>query len=72
MEIIMNEETFNISIRKFLKIVGINSQREIERAVTKALEDGLIDGTESFPATVTLEVPRLKLNVKFDGEIKLQ
>lgn len=68
----MNEETFNLSIRKFLKLVGINSQREIERAVTKALEDGLIDGTESFPATVTLEVPGLKLNVKFDGEIKLQ
>ena len=68
----MNEETFNISIRKFLKIVGINSQREIERAVTKALEDGLIDGTESFPATMTLEVQGLKVNVKFDGEIRLQ
>ena len=72
MEILMNEETFNISIRKFLKIVGINSQREIERAVTKALEDGLIDGTESFPATITLEVQGLKVNVKFDGEIRLQ
>lgn len=68
----MNEETFNISIRKFLKIVGINSQREIEQAVRKAIEDGLITGTESFPATVTLEVPGVKLNVKFDGEIKLQ
>ncbi len=68
----MNEETFNISIRKFLKIVGINSQREIERAVTKALEDGLIDGTESFPATMTLEVQGLQVNVKFDGEIRLQ
>ena len=68
----MNEETFNISIRKFLKIVGINSQREIEQAVRKAIEDGLIAGTESFPATVTLEVPGVKLNVKFDGEIKLE
>lgn len=68
----MNEETFNISIRKFLKVVGVNSQREIELAVRKALEDGLINGTESFPATVTLEVPGVKLNVKFDGEIKLQ
>jgi hypothetical protein len=72
MEIPMNEETFNISIRKFLKVVGVNSQREIELAVRKALEDGLINGTESFPATVTLEVPGVKLNVKFDGEIKLQ
>ena len=68
----MNEETFNLSIRKFLKIVGINSQREIEQAVRQAIEDGLITGTESFPATVTLEVPGVKLNVKFDGEIKLQ
>jgi hypothetical protein len=71
-EIPMDEETFNLSIRKFLKVVGISSQREIERAVTKALEGGLIAGTESFPATVTLEVVGLKLNVKFNGEIKLQ
>ncbi len=68
----MNEETFNISIRKFLKMVGVNSQRAIEQAVDTALADGTIKGTESFPATVTLEVAGLKLNVKFDGEIKLQ
>lgn len=72
MEIPMNEETFNLSMRKFLKMVGINSQREIERAVTKAIDDGLIAGTESFPVTVTLEVAGLNLNVKFDGEIRLQ
>jgi Family of unknown function (DUF6494) len=72
MESPMNEETFNLSIRKFLKIVGINSQREIEKAVTKALEDGLIEGTESFPASATLEVAGLNLKVKFDGEIRLQ
>jgi hypothetical protein len=68
----MNDETFNISIRKFLKLVGINSQREMERAVAKALQDGSIQGTETFPASMTLDVPGLKLNVKFDGEIKLQ
>ena len=68
----MNEETFNLSIRKFLKMVGISSQREIEQAVAKALAGGLITGAESFPATVTLEVAGLKLNVKFDGEIHLQ
>ncbi|HSB00860.1 MAG TPA: DUF6494 family protein [Anaerolineales bacterium] len=67
----MNEETFNISIRKFLKIVGINSQRAIEQAVDKAVADGAIAGTETFPATMTLEVAGLKLNVKFDGEIEL-
>jgi len=68
----MNEETFNLSIRKFLKIVGINSQLEIEQAVRKALEDGRIDGSESFPATVTLEVAGLNVKMKIDGEIRLQ
>jgi hypothetical protein len=68
----MNEETFNLSMRKFLKMVGISSQREIEQAVAKATAEGRIAGTESFPAKVTLEVAGLKLNVEFDGEIKLQ
>jgi hypothetical protein len=68
----MNEETFNLSIRKFLKVVGISSQREIERAVAKAVADCLITGSESFPATMTLEIASLKLKVTFDGEIKLQ
>ena len=68
----MNDETFNLSIRKFLKVVGIGSQREIERAVMRALEEGRITGSESFPATVTLEIAGLSLNVKFDGEIKLE
>ncbi len=68
----MNEETFNLSIRKFLKTVGVNSQRAIEQAVDKAIADGTVTGTESFPATMTLEIAGLKLNVKFDGEIKLE
>ena len=68
----MNEETFNLSIRKFLKMVGVNSQREIEQAVAKAIAAGAIAGTESFPAKVTLDVAGLKLNVGFDGEIRLQ
>jgi len=68
----MNEETFNLSIRKFLKLVGVSSQREIEHAVAKARESGAIKGNESLPAQVTLEMPGLKLSVKFDGEIKLE
>lgn len=67
----MNEETFNLSIRKFLKMVGVNSQREIEQAVAKTIADRTISGTESFPAKMTLEVPGLKLKVSFDGEINL-
>ena len=67
----MNEETFNLSIRKFLKMVGVNSQREIEQAVAKASADRTISGTESFAAKMTLEVAGLKLKVSFDGEINL-
>ena len=68
----MNEETFNLSIRKFLKMVGVNSQREIEQAVAKAVADRTISGKESLPARMTLEVAGLKLKVSFDGEINLQ
>ena len=68
----MNEETFNLSIRKFLKMVGVNSQREIEQAVSKAIADNTISGTESLPARMTLEVAGLRLKVGFDGEIDLQ
>lgn len=68
----MNEDALNLSIRKFLKLVGVSSQREIEQAVARARAAGTAGGSESFPATMTLEVPGLKLNVKFDGRIELK
>ena len=68
----MDQETFNLSIRKFLKMVGVGSQREIEQAVHKALEARRIKGDESLAAKVTLEIPSLGLKVPFDGEIKLK
>ena len=68
----MDDETFNLSIRKFLKMVGVSSQREIEHAVAKAIAEGTIKGTETFPATVTLGIGGLKLDVRFDGDIQLQ
>ena len=68
----MDQETFNLSIRKFLKMVGINSQREIEQAVAAAIANGKIKGTETFPARVTLVVAGIAIDVSFDGEIKLQ
>lgn len=68
----MDEETFNLSLRKFLKMVGVSSQREIEQAVERAIREGGISGSESFPAHMTLEVPGVKLRVQFDGELKLQ
>jgi hypothetical protein len=68
----MDQETFNLSIRKFLKMVGVNSQREIEQAVQKALDAKRIRGEETFAAKVTLEIPSLGVRVPFDGEIKLK
>ena len=66
----MDQETFNLSIRKFLKMVGVNSQREIEQAVQKSL--GKLGGTDAFPIKVTLEIPSLGVKVPFDGEIRLK
>jgi len=68
----MNDETLNMSIRKFLKTVGVNSQLAIEKAVTKAVADGALKGNETFPATMTLTVGKLSIDVKFDGEIRLE
>jgi hypothetical protein len=68
----MNEETFNLSLRKFLKTVGVGSQNEIEKAVARALAEKSISGNESLPATMTLEIAGIKLNVKFDGAITLE
>ena len=68
----MDDEAFNISLRKFLKMVGVSSQREIEQAVARALQEGSIAGTEAFPATMTLEIAGVKLRAVFEGEIRLQ
>jgi hypothetical protein len=71
-EAIMNEETFNLSVRKFLKMVGVNSQREIEQGVAKTIAAGTITGTETLAATMTLRISGLQLEVRFDGEIQLE
>jgi hypothetical protein len=67
----MNEEIFNLSLRKFLKMVGVSSQREIEQAVSKALVAHRIAGTEALPATMTLKIGPIDLDVTFEGTITL-
>ena len=67
----MNDEALNMSIRKFLKTVGVNSQLAIEKSVQKAIADGKLKGNEAFPAVMTLSVGALGIEVRFDGEIKL-
>ena len=68
----MDQETFNLSIRKFLKMVGVNSQREMEQAVQKAMQSGKLKGDESIAVRATLEIPSLGIKVPFDGEMKLK
>ena len=65
----MNDEALNMSIRKFLKTVGVNSQLAIEKAVRKAIEDGKLKGSESLPVAMTLKVGGLDVSVTFDGEL---
>ena len=66
----MDQETFNLSIRKFLKMVGVNSQREIEQAVQKSAEK--LKATEAVAVKMTLEIPSLGVKLPFDGEIRLK
>ena len=68
----MDQDTFNMSTRKFLKKVGVTSQHEIEKAVEQALSDGKLTGSESIPATVTLTLGTVGLNVKINGQIDLE
>jgi hypothetical protein len=68
----MNEEVFNMSIRKFLKTVGVRSQSEIEHAVARAIADGRLKGNEAFPARMQLKIDAIGLDVTLDGEIKLE
>ena len=68
----MNEETFNMAIRKFLKTVGVTSQREIEKAVRAALDAGTLQGDEVLPVKVTLVLPGAALEIDIDGNIALE
>jgi hypothetical protein len=70
-EAIMNEDVFNTSLRKFLKKVGITSQREIEKAVRDALESGRLKGNEKLPAKMVLTVGGINLTHEIPDEIEL-
>ena len=67
----MNEDVFNMSLRKFLKKVGVTSQREIEKAVRDALEAGKLAGDETLTAEVTIRIGDIQLTETIDGRIEL-
>lgn len=68
----MDEEVFNMQVRKFLKNVGVNAQREIETAVRTALEKGDLTGDESLKAKVVLTVEPIGLSEQIEGKIDLE
>ena len=68
----MNPDTFNMSIRKFLKHVGVHSQREMEAAVERAIKSGKLKGNEKLPAKMTLTLGGTDLTVSFDDTINLE
>jgi hypothetical protein len=65
----MNEDRFNMDIRKFLKVVGVTSQRVIETAVRDALAKGRLEESALLRPRVTLTIPELGLEHVVDGEI---
>jgi hypothetical protein len=67
----MNEDVFNSSLRKFLKQVGVTSQREIEKAVRDAIEAGKLKGNEKLPAKMVLTVGGVALSHEINDEIEL-
>jgi hypothetical protein len=67
----MDEDRFNIEVRKFLKEVGITSQREIERAVREALASGQIKGNEKLEISAQIQIGGVGLDHKVEGEIAL-
>jgi hypothetical protein len=68
----MNEEALNMSLRKFLKVVGVTSQQEIEKAIRAALAGGGLKGKKSVSARMVLTIGEVSLTHKIDGTIELE
>jgi hypothetical protein len=68
----MNEEALNVSLRKFLKKVGVTSQREIEKAVRDAVASGKLKGSEALVAKANVSIGQINLAFEIDGSIELE
>ena len=67
----VDEEAFNMSVRRFLKKLGVTAQREIELAVREQLDGGALQGDETLDATATITVAGLPRDVVVTGQISL-
>jgi hypothetical protein len=68
----MNEEALNMSLRKFLKVVGVTSQQEIEKAIRAADNAGKLKGKKSVTAQMVLTISDAGLNHKVEGVIEIE
>ena len=68
----MNEDVLNTTVRKFLKKVGVTSQREIEMAIRDAVASGRLKGNESLIAKATVRVEGLNLTFDVEGDVELE
>lgn len=64
----MNEDKFNMSLRKFLKQVGVTSQQQIEKAV----REGKLSGQPTMSAKVVLTIEGTDLNHVVEGAIDIE
>jgi hypothetical protein len=67
----VDEEAFNLSLRKFLKQLGITAQREIEQGVREGIDAGRLTGEERLPARATVRVEGVEEEIVVEGEIAL-
>jgi hypothetical protein len=68
----MNEDVFNISVRKFLKELGVTSQRELEKAVRAALAEGRLVADQPISVNAVVSAPALGLTHTVEGELELK
>lgn len=67
----LDEDTFNLEVRKLLKTFGVGAQREIEKAVDEALEAGRLSGDETLSGSIRLEIPGLDFEFTTTGDVAL-
>lgn len=67
----IDEDTFNLEVRKLLKTFGVGAQREIEKAVDEAVEAGRLSGDEALSASIRLEIPEIDLRYTTEGDVRL-
>jgi hypothetical protein len=68
----MDEEKFNLTVRRFLKTFGVTAQREIEKVVDAGMRSGRLRGSETLRARAILEIDGLDFATTIEGDIELE